>query len=37
MIVLTALGLAAWALYKLLISTARWRSLTLISLLERPG
>jgi hypothetical protein len=37
MIVFSALGLAGWALYKLLISAARWRSVTLISLLERPG
>jgi hypothetical protein len=37
LIVLSALGLGTWALFKLLISPARWRSLTLISPLERPG
>jgi hypothetical protein len=37
MILLAELGLASWGLYKLLISPAGWRSLTFISLLERPG
>jgi hypothetical protein len=37
MILLAELGLATWALYKLLMSPAGWRSLTFISLLERPG
>jgi hypothetical protein len=37
MILLAELGLATWGLYKLLISPAGWRSLTFISLLERPG
>jgi hypothetical protein len=37
MILLAELGLATWGLYKLLISPVCWRSLTFISLLERPG
>jgi hypothetical protein len=37
MILLAEFGLGIWALYKLLIVLAGWRSVTFLSLLERPG
>ena len=37
MVLFAELGLATWALYVLLISAARWRSLTFTWLPERPG